>query len=95
MTRERLNYLTDLVDEVNEKVYVSASIEHGLNEDNIFVSLFYQGYKQYVGFCTKDYSMDYDHELERGEAFLKGLLAEAQANSKARREMWDCGVYKG
>ena len=95
MTRERLNYLMDLVDEVNEKVYVSASIEHGLNEDNIFVSLFYQGDKQYVGFCTMDYSKDYDHELERGEAFLKGLLAEAQVNPKARREAWDYGVYQG
>lgn len=94
MTRERLNYLMDLIDEVNEKVYVSAALEHGQDE-RIFVSLFYQGEKKYAAFCTSDLSIDRDPGLERGEAFLKGLLAEAQVNPKARREEWKYGVYQG
>ncbi len=95
MTRERLNHLLDLIDEVNSKVYVSASLSHGLYDDEIFVCLFYLGEKKYVAFCASDLSMNHDPNLERGEAFLKGLLAEAQVNPKARREEWEYGVYQG
>lgn len=95
MTRERLNHLLDLIDEVNSKVYVSASLEHGLNDDNIFVSLYYQGPKAYKSFNTFIYSESYDKDLVKGEAYLRGLLAKAETNPKASREAWENGVYQG
>lgn len=95
MTRERLNHLLDLIDEVNSKVYVSASLEHGLQDDSIFVSLFYQGPKVYKVFNTYNYSESYDKDLVKGEAYLRGLLAEAETNPKASREVWENGIYQG
>lgn len=93
MTRERLNHLLDLIDEVNSKVYVSASLEHGLHDDSIFVSLFYQGPKVYKSFNTCNYSETYDEDLVKGEAYLRWLLAEAETNPKANRKAWNNGIY--
>lgn len=96
MTRERLNHLLDLIDEVNSKVYVSASLSHGRNDDDeIFVSLFYLGEKKYKAFSTCEYSSNYDPDLERGEAFLHDLLAQAQINRRANMEAWKNGIYQG
>ena len=91
ISKERLMYLIDLVDEVNEKVNAAVSLEHGKFQDDLYISLFYTVPREMRRFATgiagASYSTTaYDDGLIKGEAFLKMLLREAECYEPMRRK---------
>lgn len=101
MTRERLNHLLDLVDELNEKLYVNASLEHSKLEENLHITMFYAGkgvsrvFNTYhIGYDSYDNTYA-DEDLIKGEAFMRMLLASAQHCPQMTMEAHEYGVYKG
>lgn len=92
MKRERLNHLLDMVDELNEKAYVSASLQHGKYSDDIHITIFYTGKDASMRTFTT-YDIGYqaynntfnDKDLIKAEAFLRMLLAATQHCEAMRR----------
>ena len=87
MTRERLNHLLDMVDEVNSKVNAAVSIEHGKYDDRIHITMFYARvngeatsveFTDYKFGSTHDFIIHEDTDLIKGEAFMRLLLASAE-----------------
>lgn len=89
ISKERLMYLIDLVDEVNEKVNAAVSLGHGKFQDRLYIMLFYTEPRELRLFATEiagdSYSTtEYDDGLIKGEAFLKMLLREAECYEPVR-----------
>ena len=94
MTRERLMELAELVDVVNEKLDVCASIEHSKYSDEIHVVMFFMkpnGERYPSKWFTTDYVggddwVTCDKDLEKAEKYLRDLLKQAEANDFMREE---------
>ena len=90
MKRERLNHLLDMVDELNEKAYVAASITHGRYEDSVHITIFYTETisrtftTYYIGYDSPDNTYN-DKDLVKAEAFMRMLLAATQHCTAMRR----------
>lgn len=87
MTRERFCHLLNVVDEVNSKVDVAASIEHGRFDDRVHITMFYAPVNGNVtsieftnssNFHTHDDIIYGDTDLIKCEAFMRMLIASAE-----------------
>lgn len=91
MTRERFNHLLDMVDELNEKLKVDASLDHSKYGDRLHITLFYVPTVSRVFNTYKYMTSDWDYtgndtDLIKGEAFMRMLLASAEHFPEMRCE---------
>lgn len=89
MTDLRFLQLKALVDECSCKVNCLASLEHSVNEDNIFISMFWTD--EYHGFTTnKNHENRYnstqdDDDMTKAETFIRMLMRSADFYEGMRR----------
>jgi len=90
MTNLRFLQLKALVDECNEKVRCSASIQHDAFEDRIFIAMFWS--YEYHSFVARNKNLisnynstNDDDDMTQAEAFMRMLIKSAESNEEMRR----------
>lgn len=93
MTKERLLYLSELVDRVNKEVNATVSLEYS-RYSSLHVTIFYCGretasrmFDEHEGIENRYPDLTFgDTHLEKAEKFLRVLLASAEHYPPMRRE---------